>query len=320
MADNLGFNELKQSMKQEFGDIKRLLEGVLAQNRAFASSLGRLVNDLKDKLPAASVDEDETINADSSSGLSSPRILTPLDAYHKRLRHAAEVSVGIFNGAVYGDWVDGLHRSVIFFRLLSLDPYPHEHDVLGAFMAYRMDVPEAIVTEWWACHKREMMKKFNDRRAAFIRFIKDQVGIWLGCGKCPIEAGFPQVTKDWKMACSLRWFAEKKLARPSFFHFFYPKKVTDIVLAQALKCDPLEKYSGVYVPENTPPAEWGIHLIVLEAFTLNIIAISFGQKAGSFDFSSCEETLGGNRLMEAVKLVLRQRALYYASYDDEDDD
>jgi hypothetical protein len=320
MADNSSFSEFKLSMKHELSDIKRLLEGVMSQNRAVASSLGRLVNEMKDKLPPAGNNGDETREGDESSALSPRIVMTPLQAYHKRLRHAAEVSVGIFNGAVYGDWVDGLHRSVVFFRLLSLDPYPAEHDVLDAFMAYRLDVPEEIVSEWWVTHKREMIKKFNDRRAAFIRYIKDQVGIWLGCGKCPIEAGFPQVTKDWKMACALKWVAEKKVARRPPFNLCYPKKVTDLVLAQAVKCDPLEKYSGVYVPEGTPAGEWGPHMIVLEAFTLNIIAISFGQKAGPLDFSCCEDTLGGKRLMDAVRLVLRQRALYYAEYDDADDE
>jgi hypothetical protein len=318
MADNSGFNEFKHSLKQEFSDIKRLLEGVMSQNRAVASSLGRLVNDLKEKLPTAGMDGDETMNADASSCLT---VITPLEAYHKRLRHAAEVSVGIFNGAVYGDWVDGLHRSVIFFRLLCTDPYPTDHDVFDAFMSYRMDVPEAIVTNWWDSHKREMLKKFNDRRAAFIRSIKDQVGIWLGCGKCPVEAGFPQVTKDWRTACALRWCTEKNLARRSgALSVFYPRKITDIVLAQAVKCDPLEKYSGLYVPEGTPPGEWGVNLIVIEAFTLNIIAISFGEKAGLLDFSCCEETLGGNRLTVAVRLVLRQRALYFATNIENDDD
>jgi hypothetical protein len=319
MADDLGFNEFKHVMKQEISDIKRLLEGVMTQNRAVAASLGRLVNDLKDRLPTGSDDGDEKVNADISSGVSR-RIITPLEAYHKRLRHAAEVSVGIFNGAVYGDFVDGLHRSNVFFRLLSLDPYPTEQDLLDAFMAFRLDVPEDVVTEWWASHRREMMKKFNDRRAAFIRFIKDQVGIWLGCGRCPIEAGFPQVTKEWRNAVALRWYAEKKLARQNVSGLFYPKKVTDIVLAQAVKCDPLSKYSGVYVPADIPVFEWGTHLIVIEALTLNIIAISFGQKAGPYDFSCCEETLGGNRLAEAVKLVLRQRGKYYVEYNDDEDD
>jgi hypothetical protein len=60
MADNSSFSEFKLSMKHELSDIKRLLEGVMSQNRAVASSLGRLVNEMKDKLPPAGNNGDET--------------------------------------------------------------------------------------------------------------------------------------------------------------------------------------------------------------------------------------------------------------------
>jgi hypothetical protein len=234
--------------------------------------------------------------------------VTSTQAFAKRMKNASALMTGLFNHSQYGDFFDGHKRSSVYMRQLCVDPFPAEDELLATFLEARLDVPEYLVKQWYSAHQTILFTQFRNRRNAFIRWVKDQIGLKLDCGKAPVEGGNPAVLKAWKTSCGRCWKHAKKAARAD--GLLYPEGLSFMIFEHVDKCEEQNQYNWGYVPQDLPPEEWVSNLVILEAFALNIIAVSFGQVASGKDYQCNVDTLGGKLLCKAAVVVLQQRAKY----------
>jgi hypothetical protein len=161
---------------------------------------------------------------------------------------------------------------------------------------------------WWGIHKTAIGDRFRDRRSAFVKYIRDNVGEHLGMGKCPSEKGNPKAIRDWKIGVCNAWTMGLIIARCQ--RLYYPAFVTQLVLSTSSSSDPYTTYLGEYVPVDLDAGDYWRNLIILEAFACNIIAVCFSERICRQNVQCDEDNAGGEALGKAIKLVLHQRGFY----------
>ena len=112
------------------------------------------------------------------------------------LQGVTRIFGGLFDGNRQGEFVNGQKRQCVLFRALAINPYASIDDVKTELEHAKEGIQDSVFQTWWAIHKTAIGDRFRDRRSAFVKYIRDNVGERLGMGKCPLEKGNPKNVRN----------------------------------------------------------------------------------------------------------------------------
>jgi hypothetical protein len=252
----------------------------------------------------------------SVSSKKAPTVPTIAGANLSRLEGSTSLLLqGLFTGAQVGDAMDGHKRASVYFRILTLNPYPKPSEIRLAFLDARNDVTVDAVNNWFDLNRVQILGRFRDRRSALVRYVKLAVAIELKVGKPPEEGGEGSLAQ-WKERCIDAWKSAKTVAKQN--GLLYPEFVTKLLLHHAESADPYIDHPDpfIFVPEIADDATAAVHpylsLGILEAYCLMIIALSFEavlvQDPNAVQCS--KHSINSASLFSARLIVKKQRETY----------
>jgi hypothetical protein len=232
---------------------------------------------------------------------------------------------GLFTGTQIGDSMDGQKRASVYFRILTVQPYPKPSELKQAFLEARRDVTTEAVIRWFDVNRVQILARFRDRRSALVRHVKLVVATELKVGRPP-EEGEKTTMDEWRHQCTVAWLAAKDEARSR--GLFYPEFVTTLLMNHAETADPYVTHVKPFVlpveveqgEEPASPHQYE-SLEGMEAYWLIIIAVSFERTCvDEHSNVQCSKgTVNSTSLGAARAIVCAQRAVNLQHVRDQQD-
>ena len=132
-------------------------------------------------------------------------------------------------------------------------------------------------------------RKFRDRRAAFVGFVKNHVAVVYGVNKRPSGKLKDDAVKLWFAEIKRQWSTSEHQ------HLRYPRSVEYACKAGIGKCEYFVEGPGAH------------SLAIMEAFTLVVLMNAFSTDDDEEQMKVCKDTCGGKHLQTALGMVLDQQ-------------
>ena len=139
----------------------------------------------------------------------------------------------------------GTRIGLIFFRQLTINPYPTETELLETLLEHRGGISKRDVKAWFMSHRVRIRSTFRDKRSSYMRTVKTYIAHFMQV-EVPPTHSTSDATKEWRTECATSWIAMKDDAVSNGLS--YPSEVTDIALGIAQLWDK----AGCYTKELLP--------------------------------------------------------------------
>ena len=212
----------------------------------------------------------------------------------------------LFTGKMNGGILWGMKIGTVFFRQLTVNPYPNETELLESLLEHRGGMSKRDVKAWFMSHRVRIRSSFRDKRSSYMRTVKTHIAHLMQV-EAPPSQSTSGATKEWRTECAASWIAMKDDAVSGGLS--YPSEVTDIALGIAQLWDKAGCYTKELLPyerseEDNETDDCTLSSIVtLEALTLLCCEITFCL----VDTTLSEAVCGTECLDGAVAAVLQQR-------------
>ena len=212
----------------------------------------------------------------------------------------------LFTGKMNGGILWGMKIGTVFFRQLTVNPYPTETELLETLVEHRGGMSKRDVKAWFMSHRVRIRTAFRDKRASYMRTVKTHIAHLMQV-EAPPSQSTAGATKEWRTECAASWIAMKDDAVSGGLS--YPSEVTDIALGIAQLWDKAGCYTKELLPyerseEDNETDDCTLSSIVtLEALTLLCCEITF-----CLVHTTLSEAVCGTECLDgAVAAVLQQR-------------